>query len=175
MSMIGNLRLLSPSELDNLFRQPEGIGSFVYDEEDLDDERDERDPPDVVDRVDIDKAWHGLHFLLTGSAWDGGAPLNFLVAGGRQIGDVDVGYGPARGFNPAEVRTIADSLATVTLDDLRARFDPKAMARQEIYPSIWDGSSVEEAREYLLEYFQVLIDFVAQGANAGRAMIVYVN
>src|SRR6187401_1556372 len=26
--------------------------------------------------TDLDKAWHGIHYLLTGTAWEGPAPLN---------------------------------------------------------------------------------------------------
>jgi hypothetical protein len=29
---------------------------------------------------DLDKSWHGIHYLLTGSAWEGSPPLNFLRA-----------------------------------------------------------------------------------------------
>src|SRR5688500_6275073 len=38
--------------------------------------------------TDLDKAWHGIHYLLTGTAWEGAEPLNFLVAGGRPVGDI---------------------------------------------------------------------------------------
>ncbi len=48
------------------------------------------------DMMDIDKAWHGLHFIFTGSDWSGGFPEGFLVTCGKAVGDVDVGYGPAR-------------------------------------------------------------------------------
>src|SRR5262245_51191373 len=30
----------------------------------------------------LDKAWHGIHYLLTGTAWEGVLPLDFLVRGG---------------------------------------------------------------------------------------------
>src|SRR5687767_14577361 len=46
--------------------------------------------------TDLDKAWHGIHYLLTGTAAEGGKPLDFLVSGGREVGNVDIGYGPAR-------------------------------------------------------------------------------
>jgi Domain of unknown function (DUF1877) len=43
--------------------------------------------------TDLDKSWHGIHYLLTGTASGGVAPVNFLVAGGRPVGKLDVGYG----------------------------------------------------------------------------------
>jgi len=51
--------------------------------------------PDELQRLDLDKAWGGLHFLLTGTAWEGEPPHSFLLDGDT-VGDIDVGYGPAR-------------------------------------------------------------------------------
>jgi len=28
-------------------------------------------------RCDLEKSWHGIHYLLTGSAWEGDPPLRF--------------------------------------------------------------------------------------------------
>ena len=79
---------------------------------------------DELHQVDLDKSWHGLHFLLTGSAWDGAPPLNFLVAGGTEVGDIDVGYGPARAFRAAEVAQIDQALGVLSADELKRRFNP---------------------------------------------------
>lgn len=37
--------------------------------------------------TDLDKAWHGIHYLLTETAWEGNEPLNFLVQGGNVAGN----------------------------------------------------------------------------------------
>ena len=114
-----------------------------------------------------------LHFLLTGSAWEGDPPLHFIVAGGESIGEVDVGYGPARGFSPDEVRAIATALQPITADALRARFDAAALAKHDIYPTIWDEG--DEACDYLVEYFEQLKTFVRDAAETRDALIVYIN
>ena len=90
------------------------------------------------DLGDLDKSWHGIHYLLTGKADESGTPLEFLVAGGTLVGDEDAGYGPPRVFTSAETRAIATALAAVGDDELRSRFVPEAMMRAEIYPEIWD-------------------------------------
>ena len=41
--------------------------------------------------VDLDKVWHGLHWLLVRSD----APIDEAVFGGEELGD-DLGYGPSR-------------------------------------------------------------------------------
>ena len=49
--------------------------------------------PAPTEEIDLDKSWHGIHFLLTGAAWEGERPLNFLILGGEEVGDIDVGHG----------------------------------------------------------------------------------
>src|SRR3712207_3831611 len=100
MSMICNLRQVEEAEIEELLANPEHIGDFLYG--DVDDEHEYED----IERegeIDLDKAWHGIHFLLTGTAWEGQEPLCYLLVGGEYIGDEDVGYGPARVLRPHEV------------------------------------------------------------------------
>jgi len=48
--------------------------------------------------VSLDKAWHGLHYLLCGALEPAPGPLGQAVFGGTEIGE-DQGYGPARYFS----------------------------------------------------------------------------
>jgi len=48
--------------------------------------------------VSLDKAWHGLHYLLCGALEPAPGPLGQAVFGGTEIGE-DPGYGPARYFS----------------------------------------------------------------------------
>ena len=91
MSMICNLRQVEAAEIDNLLAHPEHVGDVL--------DSNEAGPGG---ELDLDKAWHGIHFLLTGSAWEGEEPLCYLLAGGQEVGDEDVGYGPARVLRPRE-------------------------------------------------------------------------
>lgn len=126
-----------------------------------------------VTDTDLDKAWHGLHFLFTGSEWEGDPPLNFLASGGTEVGDVDVGYGPARVFRSSEVAAIHKALSELTEDDLRKRFKPDVMMKKNIYPSIWDRDPKDDdALGYLLEYFAVLKKFVSQAADKKVGIVV---
>lgn len=120
--------------------------------------------------TDLDKAWHGLHFLLTQSAWGGDGPLAFLVNGGEADEEADMGYGPARTFSKAETQAIAKALDAIDVATLEKRFDPAKMAAEEIYPSIWDEG--EGALEYVISYFEVARDFVRRAAKAGDTLTV---
>ena len=165
MSMIGNFRAVPDDEVDRLLADPNEIEDYLYEGETT---------PDG--EIDVDKAWHGLHYLLTGTAWEGDSPLDFILAGGREIGDVDVGYGPARAFRNPELREITRALDPITPEALRERFDPQRMLELGIYPEIWDSDPREDdTLAYLLEYYGVLKDFLARGAARGDGLIVYLN
>lgn len=126
--------------------------------------------------LDLDKAWHGLHFLLTGSAWEGEPPLNFLVAGGTPIGDLEVGYGPARALTSTEVATAHQALQALSDDTLRARFDPDALMRADIYPGIWDRKREDDdVLGYLMENLAELRSFLAQATEAHMGAIVSIT
>jgi hypothetical protein len=86
--------------------------------------------------LDVEKAWHGLHYLLTGDPWAGDSALADVVLGGTELGP-DMGYGPARYLTPERVAAAAGALASMTRDELRRRYDPSTMSRHRIYPDIW--------------------------------------
>ena len=167
MSMIGNFRMSSDSEIQGLLAQPEQIEPLLYPETDA--------QPEGVSEMDVDKAWHGIHFLLCGDAWGGEHPLNFVVSGGTPVGDVDVGYGPARAYTSTEVAEIAQALEPITPDHLRAKYDSKALLDNQIYPEIWDEPVEECFDSYVLSYFQDLQAFILKARDQAKGLIVYVN
>jgi hypothetical protein len=195
MSMICNLRRVSPSEITQLLEAPEQVTGFLYGAAAAASAR----SPGLLsrlfgrtsapaapvawaprrdgDEVDLDKAWHGLHFLFTGTAWEGEEPACYLVQGGREIGDVDVGYGPARALLPEEVGRFAEYLHRLAPEELERRYDPERMTALQIYPEIWgDEADAEDSGiGYLLESFDRLRDFVARARDAGDGIVIYVN
>jgi len=135
MSMIGNFLPVSPEKLQSLIDNPESIPDFLC----PDDEASE--PPNLLD---VDKAWHAIHFLLTGNAWGGELPLALALLGGIEIGE-DEGYAPARYLTPEEVREDAAALSPLPTEKLAERYVPEALDKAEIYPEIW----VQEGAEAL--------------------------
>src|SRR5262245_49739364 len=105
MSMIGNYRRLSLSELSQLLTTPESISDFLYSET--------QESASTDRELDIDKVWHAIHFLLCGSTWEGSYPLACVVMGGETIGTVDVGYGPTRYLMPQQVNDVANALENI--------------------------------------------------------------
>lgn len=123
-------------------------------------------------QLSLEKAWHGLHYMLTGTAWEGDAPLNFLL-GGHALGDEDEAdaYGPPRLFLPAEVAQIDAALANLSDAELWSRFDAAQMAAEEIYPSIWEENEADLQEEYL-GYFHQLKEFICTACAEGKGLVV---
>src|SRR5581483_8450775 len=116
-------------------------------------------PPPAGEEIDLDKAWHGIHFLLTDTDWEGDEPLCYLLTGGTEVGSVDVGYGPARALSSAQVKRFAEAVSGLTVDALRSRFDPARMMSLDIYPTIWDRDPAEDDTfGYLVEYYNVFLN-----------------
>src|SRR5262249_15486346 len=79
----------------------------------------------VLGSLSIDKAWHGVHYLLCGKVEPDGNLASQAILGGDEIGDDEHSYGPARCFAPDEVAQLAAILDQPGIDTaIRARFDP---------------------------------------------------
>ncbi len=118
---------------------------------------------------DLDKAWHGIHWLLTGSAEATGGLLSDALLGGEEVGD-DRGYGAPRLLTPAQVVAVADALADLDADLLRSRFDPEAMRAAQVYPDVWDPED-DSLEGWLLGELDGLRGFYRAAATAGQAAI----
>jgi hypothetical protein len=162
MSMIGNYLRVTPQRLDELLRAPDSIAGAVHPADR------EHDPGR---HLDIEKSWHAIQFLLTGEPWEGKGPFQNAVMGGRALSEEDVGYGPARYLLPDEVKEVALALAGLSGEALWERFDPKAFERAEIYPQGWS----DDGRDYVIGYYAELQAFFREAANAGDAMLLYLD
>jgi len=121
--------------------------------------------------MSLEKAWHGVHYLLAGSAEPGPTLLSQAVLGGVELGgdpEGFSGYGPARYFRAAQVRELSAELSRPEVEaEAAARFDPGRMAQLEIYPG-WSG---EQDKEWVMDAFRRLRDFYASAAANGRAVV----
>src|SRR5947207_11981055 len=132
MEMIGNLRPASDAEIEQLLASPTDVTRFLYGA-----------GADGRERVVLNKAWHAIHFVLTGSRLGGVEPLNFLVTEGTPVGEVDVGYGPARVLRGHQVRQLAAALAAIQPEDVARRVDLKRFDAEAIYPGNWQRNGYD--------------------------------
>ena len=153
MGMYCSIRALSPAQLEQLDLAEDVAAAH------------ERSGPSAH----LEKSWHGLHYLLTGSAMAGDMPLAFLLLGGEPAGE-DADEGP-RFIQPEEVRQINTALSPISTEQLWSRFDPARMEEEGVYPGIWDEPE-DDLREEYVGYFQELKRVVAQAAAAGQGLLV---
>jgi Domain of unknown function (DUF1877) len=119
--------------------------------------------------LSLDKAWHGVHYVLCGEVEPGTALLSQPVMGGVELGDDEgfSGYGPARYFTPAQVTALSQALSRPELEqEAAARFDAARMSELRIYPG-WENSHAE----WVMDAFRRLRDFYLNAAGKGRAII----
>ncbi|UOQ65540.1 YfbM family protein [Hymenobacter volaticus] len=165
MSMTMTVRKVSDEQLRELLDEPDLILDFVD------------SPVSANQELDLDKAWHGLHFMLTGSNWDGPEPFAYLLDGGEFVGneeDHDLGYGPARGLTSIAVSRFAAALAGLSELDFKARYDSATMDELEIYPLDWSKEEkLEEIVEWLTTTFKELRQFVHEAAATNQALLIY--
>ncbi len=119
-------------------------------------------PAAIGPALSLEKAWHGIHYLLCGETEAGTSFLSQAVLGGTEFGD-DLGYGPARYLAPAKVSLTANELSRADLEaEMKARFDPVRMSRAGIYPRLWAPADLD----WLMEEFRRLRSFFGDaGAN----------
>jgi hypothetical protein len=127
--------------------------------------------------LSIDGDWHALHVLLTGEIRSlaeiepAEPPLDNVVMGGNDT-PFDAGYGKVRYLAPYEVREVAEALRTIPEEELRARFDPVAFTRAEIYPTSrrngWDSKAVER----LVRTYRQLVAFFRAAAREGDVVLL---
>ena len=165
MGLIACFRSLSEADVNMVRSGSELLENYLVAKEPLDGFGPFRD-------IDIDKAWHGIHFLLTGTTWEGSFPENFICCGGTALCEGN-GYGSARVFDSKEAFEISKLLRETSNEDLAARYDPARMERNEIYPSIWDAEG-EEGLIYLQEYFTDLRTFFQGAADKDESVIIWV-
>lgn len=124
-------------------------------------------------QYDVDKAWHGIHFMLTGSARGGDEPLNFIVAGGQEVSGCDIGYGPGRLFTSEQVKQIDAALQVISKEEFESRFDSETMMKEDIYPTIWDRPKEEDdTLGYISKYFDGLKQYIHRACEQEMGLVV---
>lgn len=118
--------------------------------------------------LSIDKAWHGIHYLLCGAAEPTTTLISNAIIGGTELGDDFAGYGPARYFAADETAAMATELNRRTLEgEMTARYNPAQMTKLGIYPNGWSGPDAQ----WLMREFRRVRDFYADASAKGFAIV----
>ena len=171
MEMLCTLRSLTENQRQKLLEHPDKLEEFLDDEEDFGDAEGAR----FLD-LDIGETWHGLQYLMTGTSWEGKAPLDFLVRGGDDVGDIPSDEGTARVLTADEVKALAKALDALPEKTLGGRYDATKMQAEDIYPGMWEEPPDDlDPKEELLSYFEELKKFMATVAKRGHGLLVFIG
>lgn len=119
------------------------------------------DPDFSVDvALDLDKAWHAIHVLLTGDT-----ALRFLTDGATVL---DAGDCLVEVHAPDAVARLRDRLAAAPPAQLMQGFDADRFNAADIYPGRWDAPG----EAYVADHLQRFADFVTAAATHGQALAV---
>lgn len=200
MSMLVSIVRLSPAQIDAIRRDPDCVGDLLdLDPPSSPDEskpgffsriflarrsgagarKPSRQRTRVLEpvsqslRYDVDKHWHILHYLFTGTAWEGTHPRAFLASGGSPIG-CDRGYGPPRLFVPDELLEISTFLETLTMEVFASGYSLESIKAEALYYGQPGASAEERSAELnaLWEGVGEIRQFVAGAAKQGDGILV---
>lgn len=161
MGTLAYFAAIAPDHFARLRKRPTFLKAYIFPN---------AGPDDPLRYVHFDKAWHGIHYLLTGAAKGGLEPYSLTVLGGEMTL-----CEPARYLPPEQVKRIAEALTNLPEQALRDRFDPNAMEDAEIYPrGVWvrDGPRV---LDYVLRHYQDLVAFYQASALRGDGVLVWIG
>ena len=159
--MMGRFVEVSAVDLEALIEDPSGAPDLFVDDALL-------GARASTATLDVDKAWHGLHYVLSGSEWDADSVLGQIVLGGTELGEDELGYGPARYLTPDEVSRSSSALTELigSADPLE-RFDPALMSSMSIYPGHWE----DDDRAWLEDGLARLASFFSDASARGSAVV----
>lgn len=126
------------------------------------------------DTVELNQAWHILHFLFSGTNAEGPWPSGFLMSGGDEVGP-DQGYGPIRLLAPELSRAVATFLDAQSFKMLDSAYITSEIEAAEIY---WQASSEHTERQRQVEELWGMVKelqtFFERTVRAGNATLISV-
>jgi hypothetical protein len=173
MSAILILKRISKEQLRELLAMPVQERREVYLPEDY---------VSPEDFIDLDKAWHGIHFILTGTIENGLPPSCYLLTDGivvgpsvlnnsntdreRILGEID------RALLNEQVKSFSEHLDTISDDEIKQRFFRSIPSMQDVYPGGWKVYP-EDYCLYLLDNFNILKSFIRETNESGKDLLIH--
>lgn len=161
MGMCGMMKILSESEYKELQENPMDVEDILF--------PDSSDDP-FSGQFDLDKCWHELHFLLTGSIAPDGTILGDAVLGGEELGP-DLGYGRARLVSPDRAKFLFQALGDLDFDGLCQKLDKSSPGIDAVYA----GEGLRGDLRYLERPFRILVDAYRTAASRESAILCYLT
>ncbi|MEM1346620.1 MAG: DUF1877 family protein [Pseudomonadota bacterium] len=123
--------------------------------------------------VDLDKACHAVHVLVSGSIAENDTPASLLLGGAPLDEPEEDGFGAGiyAMARADKVQAFAALLEALDDDTLRTRIAEGALAAPEIYPHTWQRNEAGDVA-CLLAYARDVRRFLAARVAAGEGVLI---
>lgn len=159
MGMIGCYIRTSEENIFKLQQEEENLQEFIF--------------GDVNENnsINIDKAWHAIHFTLTGCPFGGDNDNIFskLVLSGNIFMEIDEEL-PTMLITANDVKKLSEAMDNLQEQKFRERFNISEMLENSIYP-VMNDENEEEFFDYVWSNLIELKKFMKEAANEGQVMI----
>ncbi|NJJ34650.1 YfbM family protein [Clostridioides difficile] len=162
MGMIGCYIRISEENVLKLQQAEDNLQGLVFGDMDED------------NTISIDKAWHAIHFTLTGCPFGGEDDNIFskLVMSGNVFMEID-GEPPAMLITTDDVKKLSEAMDSLEEQKFREKFNISEMLENNIYP-VMDDENEEEFFDYVWANLIELKKFIEEAANERQAVIFYI-
>ncbi len=126
----------------------------------------------LQESLDLQKSWHMLHYLFTGSIDHTRSPGATLLSG-EELGE-DIGYGPVRLHGEKATAEFARFLENLDIEDVLTRMNIAEMANAGVY-SMPGGDEEDGIREEVGYYFPQLRAYVVQVAQKQGGLLTWLS
>lgn len=162
MGMIGCYIRISEENVLKLQQAEDNLQGLVFGDMDED------------NTISIDKAWHAIHFTLTGCPFGGEDDNIFskLVMSGNVFMEID-GEPPAMLITADDVKKLSEAMDSLEEQKFREKFNISEMLENNIYP-VMDDENEEEFFDYVWANLIELKKFIEEAANERQTVIFYI-
>ena len=164
---------IAPEYLEKLLSSEDAIDEFMefqFPDSDAPEDFNKDENPAEDDGLDLEKIWHFLHYLITGTECGGDYPLGYAIMTGHPFHEdsSDLTW-----LAPEEVKDIADALDNLSEEDLLNKCKQEKGSKRNIYKysNDFDKEDVKQA----IPYFHKLRNYYQVAARKGNAMLVFVG
>jgi Domain of unknown function (DUF1877) len=163
MGMVAMFKMITPTELKEIRRNPVYLEDLLLPE----------DVPDpFAGQIDLEKSWHSLHFMLTGTLKPDGTALGDALMGGEEVGrERCFGYDRPRLIDFDRVQEINRALSGLDFEQLYSAVDLQSPLLAKVYL----GQNLEDDKEYLAHYFELLVALYRTAAESKSAIVAYLT
>ena len=117
---------------------------------------------DSIPGIDLDKAWHAIHYLLTGDT-----TLTLLLSGTQIVGVSEHSEVHA----PENIAALHHRLSSILAAEIVQKFDPTEFNRLGIYPEGWTVPGAS----YIEQHLRVFIAMLERAADSGHGLFIVIH